>query len=218
MNWVVAAVITSLTSFIATNLDDLVILIVFFSDKSFRSRHILVGHTIGFIALIVASLPGFLGGLLLSDEWIGLLGILPMSIGVHQWFQPNEDFDAIQTVSHELESSQTERSRISFLNSLLVSQTYHVAAVTFANGGDNIGIYVPLFASNDLPSLLIVISLFLILTFIWCYVAYYTTHHPSLAPLVTQYGKRLIPFALIGLGLYILIENGSYRLLPAFQA
>lgn len=224
MNWVVAAVITSLTSFMATNIDDLVILILFFSqtDKfsqtgnALRSRHILVGHTIGFIALIVASLPGFFGGLFLPHEWIGLLGVLPIAIGIQQWFQSDDDSDMVQTVSHELESVNREQSRLSFLSSLLVPQTYHIAVITFANGGDNIGVYVPLFASSDLPSLLIIIGLFLVLSLAWCSVAYYITQHPMLAPLVTRYGKQLVPFVLIGLGLYILIENGSYQLLPVF--
>ncbi len=42
---------------------------------------------------------------------------------------------------------------MAILASVLNPQTYKVAAVTVANGGDNIGIYVPLFASSDLTSL-----------------------------------------------------------------
>ncbi|WP_416668957.1 cadmium resistance transporter [Egbenema bharatensis] len=223
INWVVAAVIAGFTSFVATNIDDLVILIVFFSqiNKSFRVRHILVGHTIAFIALILASLPGFFGGLFLPEEGIGLLGILPIAIGIRQLFQSADDSDAVQTVSHELEHEldavHSRGTRRSVLASVLVPQTYHVAVITFANGGDNIGVYVPLFASSDLPSLLIIISLFLVLSLVWCFIAYYITRHPILAPVVTRYGNRLVPFVLIGLGLYILIENGTYRLLPAFQ-
>jgi len=223
MNWVVAAVISGFTSFVATNIDDLVILIVFFSqiDKSFRVRHIVIGHTIGLIALILASLPGFFGGLFLPEEWIGLLGILPIAIGIRQLFQSADNADAVQTVSHELghtlDSVRSRGSRRSVLTSVLVPQTYQVAVITFANGGDNIGIYVPLFASSNLPGLLIIISLFLILSLVWCFVAYYITRHPMLAPVITRYGNRLVPFVLVVLGLYILIENGTYRLLPGFQ-
>jgi len=59
-----------------------------------------------------------------------------------------KDGDQVQAVSDE-----ADRSPANTFASLLSPQTYKVAAVTFANGGDNIGIYVPLFASSDLTSL-----------------------------------------------------------------
>ncbi|MBF2051644.1 MAG: cadmium resistance transporter [Elainella sp. C42_A2020_010] len=211
MNELSAALIKGITSFVATNLDDIVILTIFFSqiNANFRVRHILVGQYLGFLVIILASLPGFLGGLVLPEAWIGLLGLVPIGIGLYQLFNSNDD-DTIQTVTCELST----KPRQTLFASLLVPQTYHVAAVTIANGGDNIGIYVPLFASTSLTGLLIILSVFLVMVALWCAVAYYFSRHPAIMPILTRYGNVIVPYVLVGLGLFILIENGSYSLLP----
>jgi cadmium resistance transport/sequestration family protein len=213
MSELAAALITGITSFVATNLDDIVILTVFFSqlNVNFRVRHIIIGQYFGFFAIILASIPGFLGGLVLPAAWIGLLGIVPIAIGVRQLLSSTDDDDTIQTV---VVPSQARRSLFA---SLLVPQTYHVAAVTVANGGDNIGIYVPLFASSSVKELIVILSVFFVLVAVWCAVAYSLTRHPAIAPVLARYGKKIVPYVLIVLGLFILFENGSYELLSGFQ-
>jgi cadmium resistance protein CadD (predicted permease) len=76
----------SLVSFIATNIDDIIVLMLFFSrlNPNFRPRHIILGQYIGFSLIILASLPGLLGGLIIPTTWIGLLGFLPIVIGIKQ--------------------------------------------------------------------------------------------------------------------------------------
>lgn len=215
MSELLAALITGITSFIATNLDDIVILTIFFSrvNVDFRIRHILIGQYLGFLAIILASLPGFLGGLIVPEAWIGLLGFVPIGIGLQQLFSSGDEDNTVQTVTCELAPNHQR----SFLESLLVPQTYHVAAVTIANGGDNIGIYVPLFASSNFTELVVILSVFLVLVAVWCAIAYYLARHPAVSPILTRYGKAIVPFVLIGLGVFILLENGSYRLLPSFK-
>lgn len=215
MRELLPTLITAITSFVATNLDDIVILTIFFSQVNvdFRIRHILIGQYLGFLTIILASLPGFLGGLVIPEAWIGLLGFLPIAIGLRQLFSSDDTDPDVQTVTCVLEP----KHRRSLLASVLVPQTYHVAAVTIANGGDNIGIYVPLFASSSLTQLTVTLGVFLILVAVWCAIAYYLSRHPAVSPLLTRYGKAIVPFVLIGLGLFILIENGSYKLLPRVQ-
>jgi cadmium resistance protein CadD (predicted permease) len=95
----------------------------------------------------------------------------------------------------------------------LPPQTYHVSVVALANGGDNIGIYVPLFASLSFLGLSLVLAMFGTMLGVWCYTAYWLTKHPKFAPLVTRYGNTLVPFVLISLGMFILWENQSIQLL-----
>ena len=216
MSWLAQAMIAGVTSFVATNIDDIVILMLFFAqvNATFRPRHIVAGQYLGFIALIAASLPGFFGGLILPKAWIGLLGLVPIVIGINQLVNGEEDENQVQSVSDEWNRSKASPSTISTIASLLAPQTYHVAAVTFANGGDNIGIYVPLFASSNLASLGVILGVFFLFVGVWCYVAYQLTRHPVVAHVLTRYGKKIVPFVLIGLGIFILIESGTYQLLP----
>jgi cadmium resistance transport/sequestration family protein len=211
MSWWIQAAIAGSTAFIATNVDDILILMLFFSqtNSSFRRQHIVVGQYLGFIALVIASLPGFFGGLIIPRTWIGLLGILPIAIGISNLVNNQEDEPKIQTVS---DSSVAKNLLV-----VIAPQTYKVAAVTFANGGDNIGIYVPLFASSNLASLAVICLTFLILIGVWCYIAYRLTGHKVIARVLTKYGERIVPFVLIGLGIFILLENDTYQLLPSLQ-
>ncbi len=216
MNWLVTAIITGTTSFAATNIDDIVILMLFYAqvNVTFRKRHIVAGQYLGFTALIIASLPGFFGGLIVPRVWIGLLGLLPIAIGTKELVSRQDDADAeVQTITTDFEQSSSSQTAVAILASVLNPQTYRVAAVTVANGGDNIGIYVPLFASSNLPSLGVILSVFFLLVGVWCYVAYRLTSLPAVANVLTRYGRALVPFVLIGLGIFILLDSGTYQLL-----
>ena len=205
------AIAAGIAAFTATNLDDIVILMLFFAriNATLRPRHIVMGQYLGFLVLILASLPGFLGGLIIPPMWMGLLGLLPIAIGIHHLFTAETDAKAIQTVAGGEDDALLQRSR-SFL---IHPQTYQVAAVTVANGGDNISVYVPLFANSNLATIAIILSVFLIMIAVWCGLAYYLTRHSVVAHYLTHYGHRLVPFVLIGLGIFILLESGTYKLL-----
>jgi cadmium resistance transport/sequestration family protein len=215
MNWFVFTLIAAITSFAATNIDDIVILMLFFGqvNSKLRPQHIVVGQYLGFLVLILVSLPGFLGGLVIPKTWIGLLGFVPIVIGLKQFFNQIND-QTVQAVSDELNSSPSDPSKLPSFKSLLAPQTYHVAAVTFANGGDNIGIYVPLFANSTLPGLVVMLSVFFAMKGLWCMTAYQLVRYPLIAEGLTRYGQQFVPFILIGLGVFILVDSGTYQLLP----
>ena len=213
MNGFISTVFAGVTAFVATNLDDIVILMLFFAqtNASFRSNHIVVGQYLGFGALILASLPGFFGGLMVPKPWIGLLGLLPIAIGLYHLIHRKADESEVQTISTALREPKIKLPILSALG-LLAPQSYQVAAVTIANGGDNIGIYVPLFAASSAASLGVILSVFFVMVGVWCYGAYQLARHPLVARALTRYGAAIVPFVLIGLGIFILIDSETYKL------
>jgi cadmium resistance transport/sequestration family protein len=211
MNWIAQTVLTATTAFAATNIDDVILSMLFFSqvNETFRPHHIVVGKYLGFVVLILASLPGFLGGLLIPHEWLGLLGILPIVIGFKQWFSQNDnETTAVQTVSEPISAQPAP----ALLAAMLPVQTYGVAAITVANGGDNIGVYVPLFASLNWSMLVVTLMTFLVLIALWCGIAYRLVQFPAISQVLVRYSHRIVPMVLIGLGLWILVESKSYRI------
>lgn len=206
MNEFVTAISTGITAFSATNIDNLILLMLFFAQLSatFRRRHIFIGLYLGFIAMIVASIPGFFGGLILPERWIALLGFVPIALGLSRLLKPESDSSQIE---EEIEQSDNSSTASFFSN-----QTYTVAAVMFANGSDNIGVYIPLFANNDLKNLSIILAVFFLLLGLGYYVADQLTRQPSVAEILIHYGNAIVPFVLIGLGVYILWENVTFTL------
>lgn len=199
MDELVTAVPTGLVAFTATNIDDVVMLTLFFSQVNavFRSRHVVVGQYLGFGALVVASLPGFFGGLIVPRAWIGMLGAIPIAFGISR---------LLNTEAQESEVEITQSDRSTWLN-FLSPQAFNVAAVTVANGSDNISIYAPLFASSSLETLLVILSTFFLMVGVWCVVAYKLTRMGAIADTLTRYGNYLAPFVLIGLGVLILVDS-----------
>ncbi|MDZ8186729.1 MAG: cadmium resistance transporter [Nostoc sp. ChiSLP02] len=203
----ITVISTAAITFIATNIDDIVILLLFFSqiNSTFRPRHIVTGQFLGFTILLILSLSGLFSGLVLSKNWIGLLGLLPIAIGIGSLVNPEED-----SLDEALE--ETEEYQQTTITNLLSPQIYSVAAVTIANGSDNISVYVPLFASSNLASFVVIIVIFFLLLGIWCYAAYKLTNQKIIADVLTRYGSYIVPFVLIGLGAFIILKSEALSL------
>lgn len=220
-HWILATATSGVMAFIATNIDDLLLLTLFFSqvNSEFRKRHVVLGQYLGFTVLILASLPGFLGGLVISPAWIGLLGLVPIGLGINQLWHRESAAGDVQGIN-QLDTSpvnpetaalpQVAASRS--WHSLLNPKIYAVAITTIANGGDNIGIYVPLFASSDRSRLGFTLLLFFGLLGLWCLLAQQLTRHPAITKLITRYGNTFVPIVLIGLGIFIMFESGTFNL------
>lgn len=140
-------------AFAATNIDDVFVLTVFFAQRKLKRWHVVAGQYIGLLGLIAISLLGYFAQLIIPHRWIALPGLAPIAIGIKKLFD----------LKHRDEHAAAAPSRASVLT---------VAAVTFANGGDNIGIYVPLFASGDATSLLVIFITFVGMIAVWCVAGY----------------------------------------------
>lgn len=207
MNEVVTAITTGIFAFIATNIDDFVILLLLFSqvNATFRRWHIVVGQYLGFGGLVIASFPGFLGSLIVPPHWIGLIGLIPIAIGLNLLLNPEEE--ASEEVEAEIDLSEDAQ-----IANLFSPQVYSVAAIAVANGSDNISVYMPLFANSNLGNLVFIIAIFFILLGIWCYVAYKLTHQQAISSILARYGNAIAPFVLIGLGAFIVWDSGALSL------
>jgi cadmium resistance transport/sequestration family protein len=194
-------ILQGITAFIATNLDDIVVLIMFFTQagqsQAGRPGQIVIGQYLGFCTLLVLSLPGYLGATMVPPHLIGLLGLVPLGIGIKLLFDQQDD-NEVQTISSPW---------LQKLEKFCPPQILQVAAVTIANGGDNIGIYVPLFASKNWGGLLEILGIFLLMVGLWCWIAWQLVKQPAIAQLFSKYGDRLIPWVFIALGCYILYES-----------
>lgn len=207
-------VATAIVAFFATNIDDIFLLTLYFSqvNRTFRREHVILGQYLGFGAIILISTLGYFGTFFISEQWIGLLGFAPIFMGVRRLIRkeptvsdPTREVDPVVHV--------VGRPTNSLLSELLNPHTYGVAAVTFANGGDNISIYIPLFANGSLVRMAVMIAVFLVMIGVWCYAGLTLAHHPTIASFIERYGHIVVPFVLIGLGVWILLESNTLALL-----
>jgi cadmium resistance protein CadD (predicted permease) len=193
---ILGIVTVGVAAFAATNIDDVFVLMMFFSSLSFPVRHVVLGQYLGIGLLVAISVLGSLVSLVVPTYVIGLMGIAPIAIGIKNIIEIRKrDNSHLRNIAQD----KKNRSYLSFLS---------VAAVTFSNGGDNIGVYVPLFSKyNTVDQITGLIVVFMTMTAVWCIVAYYSVNHPLVASRIRYIGNIILPFVLIGLGIYILIDS-----------
>src|SRR5688500_11410456 len=130
MGSLLQATVAAAVSFIATNIDDIFVLMLFFGRKDGRKSgwRIVAGQYLGFAALVAVCLVGYFARYVAPREWIGLLGLLPLAIGVKQLSDRRKAKGAAAHDSPEVEPATAGTD----------SLVWTVTAVTFANGADNI--------------------------------------------------------------------------------
>jgi len=180
--------------FASTNIDDIFVLMLFFADRSFTPVQVVLGQYVGIGLLVGLSLMGALVALLVPPAAIGLLGLVPIALGIKKLLDLRR-----QGQLQDADQEGIPQSRVS-LRFLIVS------AVTVSNGGDNIGVYVPLFANSTRGEIILITFVFAVMVGIWCGIGYALVNSSFISEPIRRFGHRVLPFVLIGLGLYILAE------------
>ena len=148
----IGTVIIALISFVSTNFDDIFVLMLFFSqiNDSIKVHHIIIGQYLGIGILIAISIIGTLGISVIPHEYVGLLGLAPIYIGINEYFKyrkySNKDESAENKNSEDNDLEEIVENNIiaKFIQKFINPSVLKVFSVTLANGGDNIGIYIPL--------------------------------------------------------------------------
>ena len=196
-------IIASVLAFATTNIDDIFILTLFFSNAKFKTKNVVIGQYLGIGALITISFVGSFIGLVIDSKYIGLLGLIPFYIGIKSAI--NLIRQTAQNVEHnvvtEIHSSKNG------------VQVFSVASVTIANGGDNISIYIPLFAALTMSDKFSMTFVFLIMTALWCFFAQYLSKRPRIQITLEKYAHIITPCVFIFLGIYLMYESKTFDLL-----
>jgi len=181
---------TGVSAFIASNIDDTFILILLFAIPGLLAHKVIVGQFLGIIILVVISSLAALLALAFPPFVLAFMGIIPIAIGIKRLLKYRE----FKNKEHI-----TEKEYSSILS---------VIAITVSNGGDDFGVFTPLFAKyNGIVEFGILISLLMIMTGIWCVVTYYFIRHPFIATRINQISTIVTPVALIAIGVYIILDS-----------
>ncbi|MFN7677011.1 MAG: cadmium resistance transporter [Cyanobacteriota bacterium] len=199
METFVPAVLQASTAFVATNIDDLFILMLLFSRirPTFRAWQVVCGQFVGIGALVAISLLSLLGRLAVPESWIGLLGLVPISLGLSQLA---ETFDAGTVDPAPPDDGSTMAEGV-------IAGVIGVAALTIANGSDNISVYMALLANGDSLSVPVFLGTFALLTGAWCLLAWWLTRISALAPVLRRFRRDLAPVLLVVIGTLVLHES-----------
>ena len=189
----ISAFFTAILSFVSTNIDDIFILMILFAQVHDPRgiRRIIAGQYFGIRILPAISILGALGTQIFPPSYIGLLGFLPLFLGIRSWI-------TYRSSQKKPEQEPDENTPISFLS---------VSMLTMANGADNIGVYIPVFSSYSVPEFAVTLLVFVVMLALWCYLGRKLADHPYIKDKIARYQHVLVPLVLIGLGISILAKN-----------
>ncbi|GAA1655758.1 cadmium resistance transporter [Actinoplanes couchii] len=187
--------------FAVTNIDDILILALFFAQGAghpHTTRNILAGQYLGFAGILAVAVAAALGATFLPDAAVPYLGLLPLALGIKA---------AVQSWRHRNDEDDEATGTSGAAPGILA-----VATVTFANGGDNIGVYVPVFATAGPAGMTVHVVVFLLLVAVWVAAGRFFATRPLIATALSRRGHILLPMVLIAIGLLILVEGGAFGL------
>ena len=195
-------VVTSIILYSGTAVDLLIILMLFFAKRKSRKDiiNIYLGQFLGSGSLILLSLLfAFVLNYIPSKEILGLLGLIPIFLGLKVLLLGDSDGEAIAK-----EGLRKDNKNLIFL----------VAMITFAScGADNIGVFVPYFITLNLANLIVALLTFLVMIYLLVFSAQKLAQVPSVGETLEKYSRWFIAVVYLGLGIYILIENNSFDIL-----
>ena len=197
-------VVTSIILYSGTAVDLLIILMLFFAKRKSRKDiiNIYLGQFLGSVSLILLSLLfAFVLDYIPSKEILGLLGLIPILLGLKVLLLGDSDGEAIAK-----EGLRKDNKNLIFL----------VAMITFAScGADTIGVFVPYFTTLNLANLIVALLTFLVMIYLLVFSAQKLAQVPSVGETLEKYSRWFIAVVYLGLGMYILIENNSFDMLWA---
>lgn len=197
-------IVTSIILYSGTAVDLLIILMLFFAKRKSRKDiiNIYLGQFLGSVSLIFLSLLfAFVLNYIPSKEILGLLGLIPIFLGLKVLLLGDSDGEAIAK-----DGLRKDDKNLIFL----------VAMITFAScGADNIGVFVPYFITLNLANLIVTLLTFLVMIYLLVFSAQKLAQVPSVGETLEKYSRWFIAVVYLGLGMYILIENNSFDMLRA---
>ena len=195
-------VVTSIILYSGTAVDLLIILMLFFAKRKSRKDiiNIYLGQFLGSVSLIFLSLLfAFVLNYIPSKEILGLLGLIPIFLGLKVLLLGDSDGEAIAK-----DGLRKDDKNLIFL----------VAMITFAScGADNIGVFVPYFITLNLANLIVALLTFLVMIYLLVFSAQKLAQVPSVGETLEKYSRWFIAVVYLGLGMYILIENNVFDML-----
>ena len=188
--------IMAIISFVSTNIDDIFVVMLFFAQVNgkLKNHHVIIGQYLGIGILVGLSVLGAFGLQSVPQKYIGLLGLIPIALGIKAWV----DFKRNKADSDQEESVGSKSFRFGIIS---------VALVTLSNGADNVGVYIPLFSAYSLDQLLWVFCIYAIMTALWCFLGYRIANFPKIKAVIQKYKNYIITIVFIGLGIFILLES-----------
>jgi cadmium resistance transport/sequestration family protein len=192
---VVGTVLAAAGVFAGTNIDDLIVLMLLSLSSRAAGKpkpwQIWAGQYLGIGALVAVSAVAALGLTIVPDDWVGLLGLVPLGLGV--W---------------GVVRARCARGVDGRVTPAVATGLVSIAGIAIANGADNIAVYTPTFRTIGMTASLITVAVFAVGVAVWCLAGSLLGSHKTVIRLVERWGHWIVPLVFITIGVVIMVSSG----------
>ena len=180
------SIVASIIAYIGTNIDDIFVLMILLAQtKGAGKRRLIAGHFLGIGLITVISMLGAFGLQNLPLRYVGILGLVPIGLGIKAWFARD--------------GGDVEAKTAGLLG---------MAVITLGNGADNVGVYLPLFTGFSAAERVGAVVTVTAMTVLWVWVANSLAEFPKIKTFLARYRAIVIPVVFIALGVFIILDSG----------
>ena len=184
----------ALVAALATGIDNLIVLSGLLALSGTRRSPVFRGYMVGSLVPLAGAWLVARAGTLVPVEYLGLLGLVPLVLGVLQ-------LSAQQRRGAESGSADEAPTPVEVPGAMTLALTF------LALNGDALAVFVPLMAESPaMLDLVVVGAASAAVVFLW-WAAILAVTHPGLHRLVQRWGPKVTPYVLIAVGLYVLADT-----------
>jgi len=183
----------TLAAFVSTNLDNLFLLVGFLAAAKERALRVQAGFVLAIVVVLAIGVAAAGAADFAAARYAGWLGVIPVAMGLRALVQ------LLRHRGEELVQKSADPA----------AGVLTVAFVTLANAGDSFAVFLPLFAETDDAFVVVIVATGMALALIWCALAAWLVDHETLGHSLRRVGPRLIPFLMIGVGGYVLLDTAT---------
>ena len=185
----ITTVVTAVMAYISTNIDDIFVLVFLLCQvRGTAKGRSIAGHFLGVGMITLVSMLGALGLQKLPLKYVGLLGLVPIGLGIRAWLCRDHD-------------EETGSDAVGL---------WGMALITLGNGADNVGVYLPLFTGFSASERVAATVVFALMTAVWVWLANSLAGFPKVKTAIGRYKTVLVPLVFIALGGFIILESGLF--------
>jgi cadmium resistance protein CadD (predicted permease) len=192
---IVAVIALVAGSFVATNLDNLLILVVLLAATG-RYLPVLAGYMVSSMVILAISSAGMALGTWLDPGVAGYLGVIPVGLGLYALLRRGSD-TAVSIPGYAVAGAGPMRLGVGSF------------ALMLGNGGDSLALLVPLLAETSRQFLPAVLASWILMALLFTGLAFYIGGDERLAKRIDDRGSLVIPWVMVAVGLYILLDTAT---------
>lgn len=195
MDGIAGTIATAAGLFAGTNIDDIIVLAVLFlsgrATGTPKPWQVWAGQAAGFTVLVAVSVLAALGLTIIPGMWVGLLGLIPLALGVRGLITAARAHHYGEQVS-----------------AAAVTGLVPVMTLTIINGADNLAVYPAVFRTIGTGASLATIVVFAAGVALWCLIGSWLASHKKVIEIIERWGHWIVPTAFVAIGVIILLGSG----------